>query len=48
MIILKLGGSALTVKNADKPTIDEDNLERIAEEVSYYNDELVIVHGAGS
>lgn len=48
MIILKLGGSALTVKDAQKPTIDEINLDRIAEEVSYYEDDLVIVHGAGS
>ena len=48
MIILKLGGSALTVKDADSPTLDEENLNRIAEEVSYYNDDMVIVHGAGS
>ncbi len=48
MMILKLGGSALTVKDADKPTIDEINLDRIAEEVSYYNEDLIIVHGAGS
>ncbi len=48
MIILKLGGSALTVKDADKPTIDEVNLDRIAEEISDYNDDMVIVHGAGS
>ncbi len=48
MIILKIGGSAITVKDADQPTIDEDNLDRIAEEISNYNDDLVIVHGAGS
>lgn len=48
MIILKLGGSALTIKDADKPTIDEVNLDRIAEEVSCYNEDMVIVHGAGS
>lgn len=48
MIILKLGGSALTIKDAEKPTIDEINLDRIAQEVSNYNDDMVIVHGAGS
>ncbi len=48
MIILKIGGSALTKKDADQPTIDEENLDRIAEEISQYNDDLVIVHGAGS
>ncbi|WP_323736165.1 isopentenyl phosphate kinase [Methanosphaera sp. ISO3-F5] len=48
MMILKIGGSALTIKDANKPTIDEINLDRIAEEVSYYNDDMIIVHGAGS
>lgn len=48
MIIIKIGGSALTVKDADKPTLDEDNLERIAGELSAYNDDMIIVHGAGS
>lgn len=48
MIILKIGGSALTVKDASKPTIDEVNLNRIAKEVSAYNDDMIIVHGAGS
>lgn len=48
MIILKLGGSALTIKNADKPTIDEENLNRIAKEISKYNQDMIIVHGAGS
>lgn len=48
MMIVKLGGSALTIKDAEKPTVDNNNLNRIAEEVSNYNDEMVIVHGAGS
>ncbi|WP_303235404.1 isopentenyl phosphate kinase [Methanosphaera cuniculi] len=48
MIIIKLGGSALTVKDASTPTLDEENLDRIASEVSYYNDDMIIVHGAGS
>ena len=48
MIILKIGGSALTIKDAKTPTLDEKNLERIAQEASYYNDDMIIVHGAGS
>ena len=48
MMIIKLGGSALTIKDATEPTIDEVNLDRIAEELSYYSDDMVIVHGAGS
>jgi len=48
MMILKIGGSALTVKDADIPTVDEDNLERICDEISGYSGELVVVHGAGS
>lgn len=48
MIIIKIGGSALTKKDADTPTLDENNLGRIAEELSYYNDDMIIIHGAGS
>ena len=48
MMIVKLGGSALTIKDAKEATVDEENLDRIAEEVSNYNDDMVIVHGAGS
>ena len=48
MIILKIGGSAITKKDAQEPTIDEVNLDRIAQEVSAYNDDMVIVHLAES
>lgn len=49
MIILKLGGSVITRKDAEKPTMHGENLERIANEISLssYN-KLIIVHGAGS
>lgn len=47
-MILKIGGSAITIKDAKEPTIDEENLDRITQEVSKYNDDLIIVHGAGS
>ncbi|MCC7551768.1 MAG: isopentenyl phosphate kinase family protein [Methanobacterium sp.] len=49
MIILKLGGSVITRKGRDRPTLDPVNLDRIAQEIARSNvDELVIVHGAGS
>lgn len=48
MMIIKLGGSALTIKDAKSPTIDEVNLDRIADELTSYNQDMIIVHGAGS
>ena len=48
MIILKLGGSIITKKEAKEPTIDYENLNRITREIaSSSTDKLVIVHGAG-
>ena len=49
MIILKLGGSVITRKDASKPTLDPVNLDRIAQEIARANvGELIIIHGAGS
>jgi isopentenyl phosphate kinase len=49
LFILKLGGSVITRKEAEKPTINHDNLERIAREIAQAkNQKLIIVHGAGS
>ena len=52
MIILKIGGSILTNKDADVSEIDSDSLKRIAGEIKKSLDnsskELIIVHGAGS
>ncbi len=49
MIILKLGGSVITRKDRDKPTLNPVNLDRIAQEIARANvDKLIIVHGAGS
>lgn len=49
MIILKLGGSVITNKDAKKPTIHDDNLNRISKEIASSSyDKLIIVHGAGS
>ncbi len=49
MIILKLGGSVITRKNASKPTLDAENLTRICKEISDSSyEQLIIVHGAGS
>lgn len=49
MIILKLGGSVITRKDATKPTLDPVNLDRIASEIAQAQVEnLIIIHGAGS
>ncbi|MGZ7047104.1 MAG: isopentenyl phosphate kinase [Methanobacterium sp.] len=49
MIILKLGGSVITKKEATEPTIDYENLNRISAEIaSSTSDRLIIIHGAGS
>ena len=52
MIILKIGGSILTNKDAPESEIDSDSLKRIASEIKKSLDnsskELIIVHGAGS
>ena len=55
MIILKLGGSIITEKDAKMPTINDKNLARISKEIKSAlnhldnsNNGLIIVHGAGS
>jgi isopentenyl phosphate kinase len=49
LIILKLGGSVITKKEAKEPTIDVTNLDRISKEIASSScDKLIIVHGAGS
>jgi isopentenyl phosphate kinase len=47
-VILKLGGSVITDKNADEGVVREADLLRIAKEVSKFQGKLIIVHGAGS
>lgn len=53
MIILKLGGSVITRKDSLDPSLDNENLNRIAKEISEASKnakygELIVVHGAGS
>jgi isopentenyl phosphate kinase len=49
LIILKLGGSIITKKEAKEPLIDHDNLDRISQEIADSSfGKLIIVHGAGS
>jgi len=52
MIILKIGGSILTNKDAPESEVDSKSLKRIASEIKGSLDnsskELIIVHGAGS
>jgi len=51
LVILKLGGSVITRKDADKKEVDSANLARLASEIAEAKKEkdfqLVIVHGAG-
>ena len=49
MIILKLGGSVITRKEEDTPTVNYENLQRISKEIAdSFQKKLIIVHGAGS
>ncbi|MGC9517408.1 MAG: isopentenyl phosphate kinase [Methanomicrobiales archaeon] len=49
LIILKLGGSVITKKDAVEPEADYENLERISREIADSNvGDLIIIHGAGS
>ena len=48
MIILKFGGSLITDKKKETPTINEENLKRIGSILSKHSHEFIIVHGAGS
>lgn len=46
--VLKVGGSAVTDKNAAAGSAKTDEMERIAKEIAGFSGKLVIVHGAGS
>ena len=48
MIILKFGGSLITDKKKEIPTINQDNLKLIASILSKHSHQFIIVHGAGS
>ena len=48
LIIVKFGGSLITDKSSDKPTINRLHLESIGEILNQNNYDLIIVHGAGS
>jgi isopentenyl phosphate kinase len=47
-IILKLGGSVITNKNAEEGVVREEALLQISREISRYGGKMIIVHGAGS
>lgn len=49
LMILKLGGSIITRKEAEEPTVNHENLKRIAGEIAQStHQKLIVVHGAGS
>ncbi|MBI5000391.1 MAG: isopentenyl phosphate kinase family protein [Euryarchaeota archaeon] len=47
MILVKLGGSAITHKEREK-SLDAPALKRLARELSTYKGMMIVVHGAGS
>jgi len=51
LVILKLGGSAITAKDESRPEVNSENLERLAGEIAEARKEadlsMFIVHGAG-
>jgi isopentenyl phosphate kinase len=46
--IVKLGGSVITDKARDEPTLREADLKRLAREVASAGGETIVLHGAGS
>lgn len=46
--LIKLGGSVLTDKAQDEPTVRQEVLDRLAQELAQDDHEIVLVHGAGS
>lgn len=50
LTILKIGGSLITKKTANKPTLNKKNLTRICREVAsaHPKSKLILIHGAGS
>ena len=48
LTILKIGGSVITDKKADKGVVRINEIRRIAQEISGFKGKLIIVHGAGS
>ncbi len=51
LMIVKLGGSAITRKSSEKPEVNHDTLNRLAKEMGkWYSPEkkVIIIHGAGS
>ena len=47
-ILLKFGGSVITDKKSNTPTINQKNLDKISKTLNTTNYDIIIVHGAGS
>ena len=49
LTLLKIGGSLITHKESDEPSLDTEQLTRIAAEIKNgMHQDLILVHGAGS
>ena len=47
-MIIKLGGSVITHKEASPPTVNEEHLSRIVKELTAHNGKLIVVLGGGA
>jgi isopentenyl phosphate kinase len=47
-VVLKVGGSVITDRDADEPTPRKAAMHRTADEITAFDGDLVLVHGAGS
>lgn len=47
-VVLKVGGSIITDKYSDSPQPDRRMMQRAAEEITSFDDSIVLVHGSGS
>ncbi|MFX1601850.1 MAG: isopentenyl phosphate kinase [Promethearchaeota archaeon] len=48
LVIVKLGGSVITHKESSPPTVNKDNVYRIARELRTHDGELIVVLGGGA
>ncbi|MFQ5831902.1 MAG: isopentenyl phosphate kinase [Candidatus Thorarchaeota archaeon] len=48
LTVVKLGGSVITHKDSSPPSVDKENLYRIARELGYNTGELILVLGGGA
>jgi len=48
LTVIKIGGSVVTDKKSDKPKVNSRNLQIIANQLRYFEEPFILIHGAGS